>query len=143
MLKKFVSFFGAQICITFCKRAHLLSAESNKVSSLCQSVSFKVFSFLLRLKLCKVLCAISRVPHVLHDNFYWINNICRGVLTKNWTFLNFLQTYVIASLLGTNFFVSTLYSLILSSPHNLSPLWCSLIFQITYSKAKLKNNKSK
>ena len=58
------------------------------------------------------------------------------------TLLNFLQTSAFASFLGTNIFVSTLHSSIPSIPHNLSPFWFSLIFQITYSKKKLKNNES-
>ena len=57
----------------------------------------------LRLKssMFSVFCVLSRMPHVPPDQFYRINNICRGVQIMSCTILNSLQTSVIASLLGT------------------------------------------
>jgi len=48
------------------------------------------------------------------------------------TFLSFIHPSVIASLLGTNVFFSTLHSYILAILHKLSPYWFSLIFQMTF-----------
>jgi len=54
------------------------------------------------------MCYVS-MPRVPPDQFYSINNICRGILTMKCTLLNFLQTSVFAPFLGTNIFVSTLH----------------------------------
>jgi hypothetical protein len=54
--------------------------------------------------------------------------------------LNCMQTYVIATFVGTNVFVSSLHSFILSIPYKLIPFWLSLIFQMTDSNAKLKSH---
>jgi len=87
------------------------------------------------------MCYVS-MPRVPPDQFYSINNICRGVLTMKCTLLNFLQNSALASFLGTNISISTLHPSIPNIPQNLSPFWFYLIFQITYSKTKLKNNGS-